>query len=84
MKLLVWWQLRSVNPDGQDEGWLSWDHDLDDPYRFDTVGQAFAALETYKRDGKWHLAEGWSGRVVRVVQEIVYYDEEVLHYPFSP
>jgi len=91
----VWWQLRTVNPDGQDDGWLSWDHELERPYRFDTNDEAFAALETFKRNrreeddrgnetwatrnGGWFLAEGWSGRVVRVVQDLqdlFYYNEE--------
>ena len=71
-----WWQLRSVSHQ-QHDGWLSWDHELDRPFRFDTEDEAFAALETFKRDdGTWRLAEGWSGRVVKVVQEQSYFDVE--------
>jgi len=74
--LLVWWQLRSVSPQ-QDDGWLSWDYEDERPYRFNSEDEAFAALETFKREnGTWRLAEGWSGRVVMVVQEQSYFDVE--------
>ncbi len=75
-----WWQIQAINPDVIADGWLSWDHEFDRPFRFDTEDEAFAALETWKREDSlwftWRLAAGWSARVVRVRQDQSYFDVE--------